>query len=49
MAKTSMDGDVVAWIREQLQQAHPDLLGEMLATFVQELMGAEAQQFCGAQ
>jgi len=49
MADPSMDRDVVAWMREQLQQAHPDLLREMLSTFVQELMGAEAQQLCGAE
>lgn len=48
MAKTSMDADVVAWMREQLQTAHPDLLRGMLSTFVQELMGAEAQVLCGA-
>ena len=48
MANPSMDRDLVAWMREQLQQAHPDLLREMLTTFVQELMGAEAQQLCGA-
>jgi len=44
-----MDRDVVAWLRQQLQEAHPDLLREMLATMVQELMGAEAQQACGAE
>jgi transposase-like protein len=44
-----MDRDVVAWMREQLQAAHPDLLREMLSSFVQELMGAEAQQLCGAE
>ena len=49
MAKASMDRDVVAWMREQLESAHPDLLREMLATFAQELMGAEAQQLCGAE
>jgi putative transposase len=48
MASPSMDNDVVVWMREQLQQAHPDLLREMLATLVQELMGAEAQELCGA-
>src|SRR3989442_12797016 len=48
MANPSMDRDVVAWPRQQLQKAHPDLLREMLATMVQELMGAEAQQACGA-
>lgn len=49
MANRSMDHDAVAWMREQLQQAHPDLLREMLATMVQELMGAEAQELCGAE
>jgi putative transposase len=49
MADPSMDRDVVAWMREQLQVTHPDLLREMLSTFVQELMGAEAQQLCGAE
>jgi len=44
-----MDRDVVAWLRQQLQEAHPDLLREMLATMAQELMGAEAQQLCGAE
>ena len=48
MASPSMDNDVVVWMREQLQQAHPDLLREMLASLVQELMGAEAQELCGA-
>jgi transposase-like protein len=44
-----MDRDVVAWLRQQLQEAHPDLLREMLATMVGELMGAEAQAVCGAE
>src|SRR5579884_3312753 len=48
MGDPSMDREVVARMREQLQVAHPDLLGEMLSTFVQELMGAEAQQLGGA-
>jgi putative transposase len=49
MANPSMDRDVVTWLRQQLQEAQPDLLREMLATMVQELMGAEAQQLCGAE
>jgi putative transposase len=49
MANPSMDRDSVAWLRQQLQEAHPDLLREMLASMVQELMGAEAQQLCGAE
>ena len=47
MANPSMDRDLVTWLRQQLQEAHPDLLREMLATMVQEPMGAEAQQLCG--
>ena len=46
MANPSMDRDVVAWLRQQLQETHPDLLREMLATMVGELMGAEAQTLC---
>src|SRR5215471_13652045 len=49
MANPSMDSDVVAWMRTQLREAHPDLLRQMLATFVQELMGAEAQAVWGAE
>ena len=49
MANPSMDRDGVAWLRQQLQEAHPDLLREMLATMVGELMGAEAQALCGAE
>jgi hypothetical protein len=30
MANPSMDRDLVAWLRGQLQEAHPDLLREML-------------------
>ena len=49
MANSSMDRDLVAWLRQQLLEANPDLLRELLATMVQELMGAEAQQACGAE
>src|SRR2546421_10442477 len=49
MANPSMDRDLVGWLRQQLQEAQPDLLREMLTTMVQELMGAEAQQLCGAE
>jgi transposase-like protein len=49
MANSSMDGDLVAWLRQQLLEADPDLLRELLATMVQGLMGAEAQQACGAE
>src|SRR5215472_4416315 len=49
MANPSIDRDGVVWLRQQLQEAHPDLLREMLATMVQELMGAEARALCGAE
>ena len=49
MANPSIDRDGIVWLRQQLQEAHPDLLREMLATMVQELMGAEAQALCGAE
>jgi len=49
MANPSIDRDGLVWLRQQLQEAHPDLLREMLATMVQELMGAEAQALCGAE
>ncbi len=32
MANPIMDRDVAAWLRQQLQEAHPDWLREMLAT-----------------
>src|SRR5207302_1366714 len=37
-----------AWMRKQLEEAHPDLLREMVGGFAQALMGAEAQALCGA-
>ena len=40
--------DVSGWLHEQLGQASPDLLRAMLSTFVQALMGAEADAVCGA-
>ncbi len=40
--------DVSGWLHEQLDQASPDLLRAMLTTFVQALMGAEADAVCGA-
>src|SRR5437870_11794260 len=49
MANPSMDRDLVSWLRQQLHKAHPEMLREMLATMVQELMGDEAQQLCGAE
>jgi len=38
----------LAWLRKQLEEADVDLLREMVATFVQALMGAEADAVCGA-
>jgi transposase-like protein len=46
MAATSMD--VVTWLRNQLQEANPDLLREMVGTFAESLMSAEADALCGA-
>ena len=46
MAKTSIDP--AQFLHEQLACASPDLLREMLATFVAALMGAEADALCGA-
>src|SRR2546430_449203 len=47
MATTSMD--MLAWMRKQLEEAHPDLLREMVGGFAQALMGAEAQALMGAE
>ena len=49
MANSSMDRDPLLWLREQLEQAHPDLLREMMAAITQQLMAAEAQEACGAE
>ena len=40
--------DLSGFLDEQLAQASPDLLREMLRTFAQALMGAEADAVCGA-
>ncbi len=40
--------DPVVWLRKQLEEADVDLLHEMVATFVQALMSAEADALCGA-
>jgi transposase-like protein len=47
MAATSSI-DMSGWLSEQLAQASPDLLREMITTFAQALMGAEADAVCGA-
>lgn len=49
MANSSMDREPLTWLREQLEQAHPDLLREMMAAITQQLMAAEAQEACGAE
>jgi putative transposase len=40
--------DVLGWLYKQLEQASPDLLREMVKTFAEALMSAEADAFCGA-
>ena len=40
--------DPVRFLDEHLEHAEPDLLRSMLRTFVQALMGAEADALCGA-
>jgi len=47
-ARPSVDHDIVRWMRERLEQASPDLLREMVQTFAEALMGAEAEALCGA-
>jgi transposase-like protein len=41
--------DLSGWLTEQLAEASPDLLRQMITTFVQALMGAEADAVCGAE
>jgi putative transposase len=41
--------DLSGWLSEQLGQASPDLLRQMITTFVSALMGAEADTVCGAE
>ncbi len=40
--------DVAGWLHEQLESASPDLLREMVRTFAEALMSAEADALCGA-
>jgi len=40
--------DPLEWLRKQLEEADTDLLREMVRTFVQALMSAEADAVCGA-
>jgi putative transposase len=36
-------------VAERLTTTHPDVLRELLATFIHTLMGAEADALCGAE
>ena len=40
--------DPAQFLSEQLERAEPDLLRSMLKTFIDALMGAEADALCGA-
>ena len=40
--------DVMGWVRKQLEDASPDLLGAMVRDFAEALMSAEAEALCGA-
>jgi len=40
--------DLPGWMTEQLSQASPDLLRQMVQTFAEALMSADADAVCGA-
>jgi transposase-like protein len=40
--------DALEWLRKHLEQDTPDLVRDMLAAFIERLMGAEADAICGA-
>jgi hypothetical protein len=40
--------DLLGWLRKQLAEADTDLLREMVRSFAEALMGAEADAVCGA-
>ena len=40
--------EVAGWLRKQLEQASPDLLREMVQSFAEALLSAEADAICGA-
>ena len=46
-AGPSIDPD--AFLQEQLSQASPDLMREMLTTFINSLLSAQADTVCGAE
>ena len=41
--------DPTRFLSEQLEQASPDLMRQMLTTFINGLMSAEAEAVCGAE
>ncbi len=45
---TAHDIDLPAVLADRLTTCHPDVLRELLATFIHTLMGAEADALCGA-
>src|SRR3954468_5736855 len=45
---TAHDIDWPAVLADRLTTTHPDLLRELLSTFIHTLMGAEAEALCGA-
>ena len=46
MVKDNMDA--LSWLRKQLLEADPDLLGDMVKVFTETVMSAEADVLCGA-
>ena len=40
--------DLPAVLADRLATTHPDVLRELLATFIRTLLGAEADALCGA-
>lgn len=40
--------DALSWLREQLVEADPDLLQDMVKVFTETVMSAEADVLCGA-
>lgn len=40
--------DMLSWLRNQIQVAEPAFLREMVHSFAEALMGAEADALCGA-
>ncbi len=40
--------DVAGWLHERLGSASPDLLREMVKSFAEALMSADADAVCGA-